>query len=163
MVHKEDLLPFERHAVCRVIEFASREVSDAERVTARMQNVVDLLKEADYWARAADTERVAEAHVEQAIEAKVYRSDRVQRRLQEEMLRETILVDTAGEAVGQLNGLSVMQLGNVAFGKPSRITASVRMGRGEVVDIEREVELERPAAFQGGVDPVQFLDGEIHA
>ena len=157
MVRKEDLLPFERRAVCRVIEFAAREVSDADRLTARMQNVVDLLKEADYWARAADAERVVEAHVEQAIEAKIYRSDRVQQRLQEEMLRETILIDTEGEARGQINGLSVMQLGNVAFGKPSRITASVRMGRGEVVDIEREVELSGPLHSKGVLILSSFL------
>ena len=96
MVREEELLPLERRAVCRVIEFAAREVADAERITARMQNVADLLKEADYWARAEGAEKVTEAHIDQAIAAQIYRSDRVNERMQEAMLRETILVDTAG-------------------------------------------------------------------
>jgi lon-related putative ATP-dependent protease len=157
MVREEDLLPFERRAVCRVIEFAAREVADAERVTARMQTVADLLKEADYWARTENADRVTQTHVEQALEAQVYRSDRVSQRMLESMVRETILVDTEGSAVGQINGLSVFQLGNVAFGKPTRITATVRMGRGEVVDIEREVELSGPLHSKGVLILSSFL------
>ena len=157
MVREEDLLPFERRAVCRVIEFAAREVADAERVTARMQTVADLLKEADYWARTENADRVTQTHVEQALEAQVYRSDRVSQRMLESMVRETILVDTGGSAVGQINGLSVFQLGNVAFGKPTRITATVRMGRGEVVDIEREVELSGPLHSKGVLILSSFL------
>ena len=153
----EELLPLERRAVCRIVEFAAREVADSERLTARMQNVADLLKEADYWARAAGSELITDAHIEQAIAAQIYRSDRVNERMQEAMLRETILVDTEGEAVGQINGLSVYQLGNIAFGKPARITATVRMGRGEVVDIEREVELSGPLHSKGVLILSSFL------
>jgi len=157
MVRDEDLLPLERRAVCRMIEYAAREVSDAERITARMQNVADLLKETDFWARAAEVEFITEAHIEQALDAQIYRSDRVNQRMQESVLRETVLLDTDGDAVGQINGLAVYQLGNVAFGKPSRITASVRMGRGEVVDIEREVELSGPLHSKGVMILSSFL------
>ena len=122
-----------------------------------MQNVVDLLKEADHWACAEGAEIVTEAHIDQAVEAQIYRSDRVNERMQEAMLRETILIDTEGEAVGQINGLAVYQMGNFAFGKPSRITATVRMGRGEVVDIEREVELSGPLHSKGVLILSSFL------
>ena len=115
MVRKENLLPFEKGAVCRVIEESARAVEDAERMTARMRNVVDLMEESDHWARAAQAERVAAEHVEQAIAARIYRSDRVSRRMQEEVLRGTILIDTEGEAIGQINGLSVIQMGGYAL------------------------------------------------
>jgi len=163
MVRKENLLPFEKGAVCRVIEASAREVEDAERMTARMRNVVDLLEESDHWARAAQAERVAAEHVEQAISARIYRSDRVSRRMQEETLRGTILIDTEGEAIGQINGLSVIQMGGYAFGKPTRITASVRMGRGEVVDIEREVELSGPLHSKGVLILSSFVKGRYAA
>jgi len=159
MVRKENLLPFEKGAVCRVIEESARAVEDAERMTARMRNVVDLMEESDHWARAAQAERVAAEHVEQAIAARIYRSDRVSRRMQEEVLRGTILIDTEGEAIGQINGLSVIQMGGYAFGKPARITASVRMGRGEVVDIEREVELSGPLHSKGVLILSSFIKG----
>ncbi len=159
MVRKENLLPFEKGAVCRVIEESARAVEDAERMTARMRNVVDLMEESDHWARAAQAERVAAEHVEQAIAARIYRSDRVSRRMQEEVLRGTILIDTEGEAIGQINGLSVIQMGGYAFGKPARITASVRIGRGEVVDIEREVELSGPLHSKGVLILSSFIKG----
>jgi predicted ATP-dependent protease len=80
-------------------------------------------------------------HVRKAIEQQIYRSDRVRQRVHEEIRRGTLLVDTAGERVGQINGLSVISLGKFSFGRPSRITATARLGRGKVIDIEREVEL----------------------
>ncbi len=101
--------------------------------------------------------------MEQAIEARIYRVDRLSRRMQEEIVRGTILIDTEGEAVGQINGLSVIQMGAYAFGKPTRITASVRMGRGEVVDIEREVELSGPLHSKGVLILSSFLRGRYAA
>ena len=157
MVRKESLLPFDKGAVCRVIEAAAREVEDSERITARMRNVVDLLEEADHWARASQADRVTAAHVEQAIATRIHRSDRVSRRMQEEVLRGTILIATEGESIGQINGLSVIQMGGYAFGHPTRITAGVRMGRGEVVDIEREVELSGPLHSKGVLILSSFL------
>jgi predicted ATP-dependent protease len=99
------------------------------------------MREADHWATGEDMTQVGSQHVQKAIDQQVYRADRVQKRLQEEVERGTILIDTGGEKVGQVNGLSVLELGGYRFGRPSRITATVRLGRGEVVDVEREVEL----------------------
>jgi lon-related putative ATP-dependent protease len=157
IVHREGLLAFDKEAVCRVIEHGARLASDAERLTARLQSVVDLLEEADHWARQGGASQVTVDQVQQAIDAQVYRSDRVRARMQEETLRETILIDTTGETVGQINALSVIQLGNFAFGRPSRITASVRMGRGEVVDIEREVAMGGPLHSKGVLILASFL------
>lgn len=149
IVRREKLRPFERSAVGRVIEQSSRMVSDNERLSARMQAIVDLMEEADYWANQAGAPVVSAAHVQQAIDGQIYRSNRVSERMQEAILRATVLVDTTGSQVGQINGLSVVQLGNFAFGQPSRITATVHMGSGEVVNIEREVEMSGPIHAKG--------------
>lgn len=149
IVRREKLRPFDRSAVGRVIEQSSRMVSDNERLSARMQAIVDLMEEADYWADQAGAPVVSTAHVQQAINGQIYRSNRVSERMQESILRQTVLVDTTGSQVGQINGLSVVQLGNFAFGQPSRITATVHMGSGEVVNIEREVEMSGPIHAKG--------------
>lgn len=146
---REGLLPFDRSAVCRVIEHASRLVEDSERVTAQMRTIVDLLQEADHWARRREAKLIGAEHVQQAIDAQVYRSDRVRTQMLQQTLRETVLIDTQGSAVGQINGLSVLSLGTFRFGRPSRITATVHLGTGEVVDIEREVELSGPLHSKG--------------
>jgi lon-related putative ATP-dependent protease len=159
IVRREGLRPFDRSAVCRVIEHAARLVEDAERVTARMQAIVDLLEESDHWAKMAGAETVGAQHVQQAIDAQIYRSDRVRDRMQEEMVRQVIFVDTEGEKVGQINALSVIQLGNFAFGRPSRVTATVHLGQGEVVDIEREVELSGPLHSKGVLILASYLRG----
>lgn len=149
VARREKLHPFDRTAVACVIERSSRMVSDAERLSMRIQVIVDLMEEADYWAQQAGAAIVSAAHVQQAIDGQIYRSDRIRERMQEEILRETILVDTTGAKVGQINGLSVVQLGTYAYGQPSRITANVHMGRGDVVNIEREVEMSGPIHSKG--------------
>ena len=149
IVRREELHPFDRSAVCRVIEHASRLVEDSERVTARMQSIVDVLQEADHWAQAAGATTVTAAHVQQALDAQVYRSDRVRQRMQEETLRGTIMLDTRGSQIGQINGLSVISMGTFEFGRPSRITATVHLGKGDVLNIEREVELSGPFHNKG--------------
>jgi lon-related putative ATP-dependent protease len=149
IARREALLPFDRGAVCRVIEQSARMVEDAERLTVRMQPIVDIMEEADHWARQAGATLVTAQAVQQAIDAQIYRSDRMRAQLQEEILRRTILIDTAGAKVGQINGLSVLQLGNFSFGHPARITAAIHMGNGEVIDIEREVEMGGPIHTKG--------------
>jgi predicted ATP-dependent protease len=149
IVKREALRPFDRSAVCRVIEHAARLVEDAERVTARMQSIVDLLEESNHWAGNDGATIVSDEHVQQAIDAQIYRADRLRARMQEEMLRETIFVDTEGAKVGQINALSVLSLGAFAFGRPSRVTATIHLGQGDVVDIEREVELSGPFHSKG--------------
>lgn len=149
IVKREELLPFDRSAVCRVIEHAARVVEDRERVTARTQTIVDLLQEADHWAMTAGATVVSAEHVQQALDAQVYRNDRIRERMQEEILRETIFVDTDGEKIGTINGLSVISMGTYSFGRPSRITATVTMGKGDVLNIEREVEMSGPFHSKG--------------
>ncbi len=149
ITRQEELLPFERAAVCRIVDRASRLAGDSERVTAQMAAIVDLLVEADHWARQAGAALVGAEHVRQAVDAQARRADRVQTQVRDMMLRETLHVDTQGTRVGQVNGLSVLALGTYSFGQPSRITASVHLGKGEVVDIEREVELSGPLHSKG--------------
>ena len=141
LVDRDELLPFERPAVERVIEHSSRMAEDVEKLSMHILSVADLLREADYWARQASAKLVTRQAVQTAIDKQVYRGDRIRQRYLEEFRRGTLLLDTAGETIGQVNGLVVIQINNIAFGQPSRITATARLGEGEVVDIEREVEL----------------------
>jgi lon-related putative ATP-dependent protease len=146
---KEELRPFDRSAVERVIEHCSRMVGDSERVTTRVGLIADLLREADYQGRERERRTIVRDDVDAALDAYRRRSNRIERRMREQILRETVLIATDGETVGQVNGLSVLQIGAHAFGRPSRITARVRPGTGKVVDIEREVELGGPLHSKG--------------
>jgi lon-related putative ATP-dependent protease len=159
LARDEKLLPFDRGALARIIEHSSRLAGDTEKLSTHSRTLSDLLREADYWAREAGESAVAAGDVQRAIDAQIHRADRVRERLREEVLRGTILIDTDGAKPGQVNGLAVMQLGQFAFGHPSRITARVRLGRGEVVDIEREVELSGPIHSKG----VLILSGFLGA
>lgn len=141
LIHKEKLRPFGREAIARVIEHSARMADDAEKLSIHMQTVCDLLQEADYWAGASGARQVGAEHVQKAIDAQYYRSARMHERLLEAMRRNILLIDTRGAKVGQINGLAVMDLGDSRWGQPTRITATVRLGNGQVVDIEREVDL----------------------
>ena len=141
LIDKQSLLPFDRGSVAEVIDHAARIAEDADKMTLHMRRIRDLLTEADHWARVADSKTVAREHVSKAVEQQVERLSRLRERLQEAMLRETLLIATQGDEVGQINGLSVLRAGDFSFGQPSRITATVRMGKGEVIDIQREAEL----------------------
>lgn len=153
----ESLLPFDRGAVGRVIEQGSRAAGDSEKLLTHRRTLSDLLREADYWARQSKRAEVTAEDVQRAIDAQIHRADRVRERLLEETLRGTLLIDTEGERVGQVNGLSVVDFGHFAFGRPSRITARVRLGKGEVIDIEREVELSGPIHSKGVLILSSFL------
>ena len=144
LVRKADLKPFDRGAVARVIERSARMVGDARKLSAHMGQITDLLHEANHWAAQNGHDLVRRDDVQRAIDEQIHRSDRIRERVHEEIHRGTVLIDVSGARVGQVNGLSVMQLGTFMFGQPSRISATVRMGEGDVVDIEREVELGGP-------------------
>ncbi|MDP2239588.1 MAG: AAA family ATPase [Burkholderiales bacterium] len=135
------MLPFERGAVSRVIEHGARRVNDAARLSTNVQEFSDLLGEADFHARRAGAAHVLGEHVQQAIDGQLARADRVRARFNEAILRGTLLIDTAGAKTGQVNGLSVFEVGNFVFGEPTRITATTRLGDGNVIDVQREVEL----------------------
>lgn len=156
---REELLPLQAAAVATVVEHASRLADDAERLSIRVGHIADLLREANYWAAKASRKAIAAKDVQRAIDEQVRRLDRVRERLHEQITRDSILIDTEGSRVGQINGLAVLRVGNFSFGKPSRITARVRMGAGKVIDIEREVELGGPLHAKG----VLILSGFLAA
>jgi predicted ATP-dependent protease len=128
-------------AVARVIEHSARLAGDGRKLSANVEAMSDLLCEADYWAREARRERISAADIDRAIEAQRMRVNRVREEVHEAILRGTVLIDTSGARAGQINGISVMQLGDYAFAAPTRITATTRLGEGHVIDVQREVEL----------------------
>ncbi len=138
---EENLLPFDRAAMSRVVEFGSRIVADQEKLATQFINIADLLRESDYWAQQAGAESVSGEHVKKAIEEKVFRSNRIEERLRELIANGTLLVDTEGEVIGQINGLAVLSLGDYMFGKPSRLTARIYSGKAGIVQIDRDTEL----------------------
>lgn len=141
IVQDHKLRPVEAAAVARMIEEGGRLADDREKLSIEIGRLSDILREADYWAGEAGREVIARVDVTHAIDENIQRSDRLRDRAQEGLTREIVLVDTSGSKVGQINGLSVLQLGSFSFGKPTRITARVRMGSGRVTDIEREAKL----------------------
>jgi lon-related putative ATP-dependent protease len=149
VIRHQDLSPFDAGAVARIIEHAARIAGDSSKMTTHIRTMSDLLEEADYWAKTNGNGTVTAADVERALAAKIERADRIRDVSYEQIQDKTILIQTTGEAVGQINGLSVMQLGKFPFGRPTRITARVRLGRGQLVDIEREVELGGPLHSKG--------------
>jgi len=159
IARREGLLPFDRGAVGRVIEHSSRMAGDSQKVLTHRRTLADLLREADYWAREAAQLTVRAEDIQHAIDSQIRRADRMRERFLEEVLRGTLLIDTQGEKIGQVNGLSVIELAQFAFGHATRITARVRMGKGEVIDIEREVELSGPIHSKG----VLILSGFLGA
>ncbi len=161
IVRREHLRAFDRDAVGRVIEQAARLAGDSERLSTSLRATIELLQEADQLAADAGKEVVGAAEVQAALDAQIRRGDRIYRRMQEEIGRKTIRIETDGAEIGQINGLSVISLGALAFGNPTRITAQVRMGRGEVVDIEREVQLGGPLHSKGVLILQGFLGGRF--
>ncbi|MFM2106015.1 MAG: hypothetical protein RL338_1047 [Chloroflexota bacterium] len=161
LARREGLRPLDRTAVARLIEHASRLAADAGRVSTHMRGITDLIREADHLAGDSGRDRLTAADVQRAIDGRYRRSGRVRERLGDAIQEGTILIATDGATVGQVNGLSVAQIGEVAFGTPTRITASVRLGRGDVIDIEREVELGGPIHSKGVLILAGFLGGRF--
>lgn len=149
LTRRDGMRPLTNDAVARLCDYSARLASDAERLSTQMRRVNDLVREADYFCGQEGRETIEAKDVQQAIEAARDRVSRIRETLQEQIIRETILIDTEGERVGQINGLAVLQTGRYAFGKPSRITVRLRMGTGKVIDIEREVELGGPLHSKG--------------
>jgi lon-related putative ATP-dependent protease len=158
---RNGMRPLDRDAVAAIVERAARLAGDAERLTTHMRRLTDLLREADDRAAKAGRDTVAVGDVTDAIEAARRRSSRLQERALDDIGRGSVLVATTGAAVGVANGLSVATLGETSFGRPTRITASVRLGDGEVVDIEREVALGGPIHSKGVLILAGFLGGRF--
>jgi predicted ATP-dependent protease len=159
MARRHELRPLNPGGVARVVEQATRLAGDVKKLSLQIGHIADLLKEADYWAAEKNRTVIGAEDVQTALDARVRRVDRLSHRMRESIVQQTILIDTDGAKVGQINGLAVLDLGNFAFGKPSRISARVRIGNGEVIDIERRVDLGGPLHSKG----VLILSGYLGA
>jgi len=150
MIAKDNgLLPLDREAVGKVIEYSSRLAEDSQKLSTHLESLNDLLQEADFIATQKKLQKITKAEIVKAIVEKIERSDRIKDRIYEAIQRGTILIQTDGNAIGQINGVSVLDLGNFSFGHPSRITALTRLGKGGVVSIEREAKLSGPTHDKG--------------
>jgi lon-related putative ATP-dependent protease len=154
---KEKLKHLDASAVAKVIEYSSRLVEDQGKLSTRFAEIADIVREANFYAVEEKVDNISASHVRKAIEEKVYRSNLIQDKIQEMIKRNFLLIDTEGEAAGQVNGLSVIGLGDIAFGRPSRVTASIGMGREGIIDIEREAKLGGPIHTKG----VMILGGYL--
>jgi lon-related putative ATP-dependent protease len=141
LVKSDGLLPFDRDAVAGIVEHAARLSEKKAKLSLRFSDLSDLVREASYWATEEGSKIVSAAHVDQALDEKVYRANLIDERIQELYADGTLMVDVAGAVPAQVNGLSVYDIGDFAFGKPAKITARVYLGKGGVIDIEREAKL----------------------
>ncbi|HEU4343797.1 MAG TPA: ATP-binding protein, partial [Candidatus Binatia bacterium] len=158
--NREGLRHFDSTGVARVIEHCARLVEDQSKLSTRFSDTVDLLVESDYWAGKEKSELVSKNHVERAILEKTFRLNLIEKRLQELIAEGTLLVDVDGAVVGQVNGLAVYQMGDFSFGKPARITAKTFMGRGGIINIERESKLSGNSHDKGVLILSGYLGGK---
>ena len=158
IIDSEGLRPLDAAGTALLIEESARFADDSERLSLRIGYLTDLLREADFWAGDAGKRAIAADDIERALAGRIRRKGRIRERVYEGIERNTVLIDTKGAAVGQINGLSsVTGIGDFMFGKPSRITARVRMGAGKLVDIEREVDLGGPLHSKGVIILASYL------
>jgi predicted ATP-dependent protease len=159
IVERHGLRPVDAPAVARIIDEGARLAEDSEKLTLHFEAIADILCEADSWAGEARRKIIKANDVSRAVKENIFRLDRLREKAQESITRNIMLIDTKGSHVGQINGLSVLTLGKFSFGRPSRITARVRMGAGKLIDIEREVELGGPLHSKGVMILRGFLEG----
>jgi lon-related putative ATP-dependent protease len=158
---KSRMKHLERGAVAKVLEYASRLAEDQEKLSTRFSNIGDLIREANFYAAQEKAELITAAHMTRAIDEKIYRSNLIQEKIREFIARGVFLIDTEGAKAGQVNGLSVMGTGDYAFGSPSRVTASIGLGREGIVDIEREAAMGGPIHTKGVLILHGYLAGKF--
>ncbi|MFN2236495.1 MAG: Lon protease family protein [Anaerolineales bacterium] len=145
----ENLKHLDSSAIALLIEHGSRLVEDQDKISTHFGEISDVIREASYYATLDGADNVLSAHIRKAIDERFYRSSLIRDRIQEMIERDVIKIDVQGEKVGQVNGLSVLQLGDISFGQPSRITASIGLGKDGVVNVEREAEMSGPTHTKG--------------
>lgn len=138
---KEGLLHLDSSGISKVIEFGARLAEDQEKLSTKFADIADVIREANFYAKQEKSQLIMDKHIIKAVEEKNYRSNIIQERVNEMVTRGFYLISTEGEAVGQINGLAVLSLGDFTFGRPSRVTATVNIGRGGIIDIEREAKM----------------------
>ena len=141
LVRKNKLTAFTQDAVKRVIEYGMRQIEDTTQLSTHMHSMLDLLIESNHWAKKDRQPIVRTEDVQVAIDKQIYRADRSRERIYDEIKKGTVLIDVTGEKVATVNGLFVIETGRLEFAQPARITANVRIGDGDIIDIEREVDL----------------------
>ncbi len=155
---KERLKHLDPSGIEAVIEYSSRLAADKEKLSTLFAKVADVIREANFYAEEEKNEHVSRDHIERALEEKIYRSNLIQKKIEEMITRGTLLIDIDGEEVGQVNGLSVSSLGDYEFGRPTRVTAALGVGKDGIIDIEREAEMGGPIHTKG----VQILSGYLN-
>ena len=138
---EEELFPFHRSAVAKIVEYGSRLAEHQEKLSTKFSNIADIVRESHFWAKKDGKNVVKGEHVVKALEQRVYRSASIEEKLKELILEDVLIVETSGNKVGQINGLAVLDLGDYSFGKPSRITARTYLGKAGIVNIERETKM----------------------
>lgn len=157
---KENLKHLDGTGLAKLIEYSSRLAEDQQKLSTRFAEVADVIRESNFYAAQENSDFITGIHVKKAIEEKIYRSKLIQEKIQEMIKRDVLLIDTEAETVGQVNGLSVISLGDFDFGIPSRVTASVGLGREGVVDIEREASMGGPIHTKGVLILAGYLNGK---
>jgi lon-related putative ATP-dependent protease len=157
MCKKYNLKHLDNTGIARVVEYGSRLAEDQKKLTTRFANITDILREASFYATQDKAKYTTGAHVQKAIDEKIHRSNLIQEKIQEFITRDIYLIDTKDSRPGQINGLSVISLGDIEFGRPSRVTASVSVGRDGIIDIERQAALGGPTHTKG----VMILSGYL--
>ena len=158
LCEREALKHLDGSGLAKLVEYSSRIVEDQYKLSTQFSAIADILRESNYYAAQDNSEFINGEHVKKAIEEKIYRSKLIQEKIQEMITRGFFLIDTVDQKVGQVNGLSVMGLGDFAFGMPSRVTVSIGLGREGVMDIEREAKMGGPIHTKG----VLILSGYLN-
>ena len=158
LCEKENLKHLDGSGLAKLVEYSSRIIEDQYKLSTQFSYIADIIRESNYYATQDTSEFITGEHVKKAIEEKIYRSKLIQEKIQEMIQRGFFLIDTVDQKVGQVNGLSVMGFGDFAFGTPSRVTASIGLGREGVIDIEREAKMGGPIHTKG----VLILSGYIN-
>jgi predicted ATP-dependent protease len=159
-VHERQLRHFDRSAVAQMVEYAARSQEHQRKLTARMGDIVNAITEASFWAGQNGHDIVSSTDVDQAIAAREQRSSLIEARLHELIEEGTLDIETQGARVGQVNGIAILDLGDYSFGKPSRISARVALGRGAIRSVERETELSGPIHSKGFLLLNGYLTGQ---
>ncbi len=141
IIAKENLLPFDKTGVAEVFNYSIRLAGRRNKLSTRFNIIADILKEASYWAKKEGERYVRDIYVKKAVEHRAFRSRLVEEKIQEMIDEGTLLIDTTGKVVGQVNGLSIYDTGEYSFGRPTRITARTAVGSAGIINIEREAEL----------------------
>ncbi|NIO37850.1 AAA family ATPase [Candidatus Bathyarchaeota archaeon] len=158
LCEKENIIHLDASGIAAIIEHSSRMAADKEKLSTMFAEIADIIREANFYAREEGANYISKKHVDRVLEEQVYRSNLIQKKIEEMITRGTLLIDIEGEKVGQVNGLSVLDLGDYQFGRPTRVTASIGVGKEGIIDIEREAQMGGPIHTKG----VQILSGYLH-